>query len=994
MEKINDCAMMNHKKIQLNLKKTINVYLILLFIIFLILPGDSSGQIRAGSGYLKMLHGAREVGIGGTITSALDFTYSFYANPGATGFLREWQWSATYTNWISDLYNASFLYGRKIRMPWSRWTKFALGINYLGIPEFNNADELSTPVSGNNLLITASIGQQLSFISNNLSFGTNIKYFDSELALYEANALIFDIGLLYRTPRFTFLRSAAGSEFLDHIIFSSGLALTNLGNPIKFTDEKTPLPRTFRAGIALNIGSHHGFQIGVGTDYRVVRDEDGFMTFGSELSWRQLISLRLGYSWEDNLLGHFIFGASIRFDDQIINNMIFGRNNALRLDFAANQNNDFFASPYHGSVTYQPIGPEKFRLIAPPNNAIVNSDSVTLTWELTREPDLYDDVGYWLLVDQDSTKLVKVLTIAKRDKNSLFLSLKKGPFLVSQPTDQTHFLMDNLQSGDYFWTVLAYDIDRHVRFAEMKHRPIAKFHVTAPDPRIIAINFAYDPWITQDDYQGTLTLKINNFGERTARNFSLSIYDSTLKQANHQKEPASVAKVKKLISQQTLPPIKPGEEITVDLEWRTRYHGLHQVSADIFQAKHEDEVANTTCTAFYTIPKGIFTTRDTVCVQTHFYIIYDLPYVGKIFFDSSSTEVNEKYITEWIIDPPLAIFAKRLQENPSITISLQGTIDPNSNEDDIALANERTKAVHDTLLNLGVSMEQMEIKAGKVLPSRRMPGKPEDARWILEERRRVDITTDQSSEETLFKPLQTTYIEKIDSSIKFDVNIVGVVPIREGVVHLESDGLKDSLDINNLISGAKLVNTINWRLNQKKDEKEINNWLKKNTIYTLVLIDTLNRRFKVRPQKTYLETRIIGRERRYFVLAEFATTAAFYNFYWTSLLDVIPFLLENPNTRIRFSGHGCATGSEVINDRLSKKRANDFKRNFLQDVKKRYPELYEQITQRFDPSQGFGESQSFEIKSSESKIILIGDNNTPLGRQLNRRVMIFFHTLQ
>ena len=85
-------------------------------------------------------------------------------------------------------------------MPWSRWTKFALGINYLGIPEFNNENELATPVSGNNLLVTASIGQPISILSRNLSVGTNIKYYNSKLAEFDANSLIFDLGLLYRTP--------------------------------------------------------------------------------------------------------------------------------------------------------------------------------------------------------------------------------------------------------------------------------------------------------------------------------------------------------------------------------------------------------------------------------------------------------------------------------------------------------------------------------------------------------------------------------------------------------------------------------------------------------------------------------------------------------------------------------------------------------------------------------------------------------------------------
>ena len=42
-------------------------------------------------------------------------------------------------------------------MPWSRWTRFVIGINYLGIPDFNNANEQATSVSGNNLLLTGSV---------------------------------------------------------------------------------------------------------------------------------------------------------------------------------------------------------------------------------------------------------------------------------------------------------------------------------------------------------------------------------------------------------------------------------------------------------------------------------------------------------------------------------------------------------------------------------------------------------------------------------------------------------------------------------------------------------------------------------------------------------------------------------------------------------------------------------------------------------------------
>jgi outer membrane protein OmpA-like peptidoglycan-associated protein len=974
MEKINDCQIKTMKINELISNKS---YLIFSLIISvgLLFPYQSRGQVRAGVGYLKMLHGAREVGTAGTMAAALDHSYSFYANPAATGFLREWQWSATYTNWISDVYNASFLYGRKIAMPWSRLTRFSIGANYLGIPEFTNSSQSGTLVSGNNLLVTGSVGQPLSFLTSNLSLGVNLKYFNSNLANFEADALIFDLGLLYRTPRFGFQVLSLG--LFDYIIFSSGISVTNLGNPMMFISEETPLPKTLRGGIAVNLGKHHGLQMSLGADYKKVRDENDYFTLGSEVSWRQLFALQMGYSWEDNLLGHFTFGGSIRIDDQIINNTIFGRNNALRLDLATNENNSVVDSPYHGTVTHQPLGPESFSMFEPAYGQRIDSDSVTLKWEFSRDPDLYDDVYYWLLVDGDSSKLAQIVEFSKQNKDVLFQFLDDASFLINQPIITTDLSINKLQSGNYFWTVLAYDKDNHIHFAELNSRPIAKFRVTVPDPRVITINFDYNPWITQDDYQGMLKFTIVNAGDRTAENFSLSIYDSTVQKP-----------VNNVIYEQSIPQIQPGDTLNLELKWQTLQHGLHEIKTKIVKADNKDKVVQSYNELFYTIPKGTFTTQDTVFIQHQYHIIYDLPYVGKIFFDSSSAVVKQQYFRDWLIEPALEVFAKRLKENRSIRIWLQGTIDPNSAETNVSLANERALAVRNTLYSLGVNLDQMVILDGIKLPARRLPRNPEDRRWVLEERRRLDITTDEPSEEILFKPLQTTYIGKTDSTIIFNSNILGVVSFQEGEIHLASDNQTESLNISDKFDGANLTKKIDWLL----DESKVNNWLKKSADYYLTVTDSLYRTFKVRPQKTYLDSKLTGRERRYYVLAKFESASPFYNFYWTNLINTVTFLLENPRMRMRFHGHGCAIGPESINNPLSKKRAKYFQNKFLEEVQDRYPNLYEEIKQRNDPPKGSGESQPLEFRTEDGKTVILGDNNTPLGRQLNRRVMIFFYT--
>ncbi len=490
--------------------KNFNIKFKSIFIIAILIglcwPVGLNAQIRAGSGYLKMLHGAREVSHWGTTTGALDYTYSFYTNPATTGFLREWQWSATYTNWIGDIYHAAFLYGQRLRTPWSRWTRFALGINYLGIPEFDNGSPVEAAVSGSNLLVTASLGQPLSFLSQNLSLGFNLKYFSSELARYKTDAVIWDTGLLIRTPRFRLMNT--GRALLDNLILSAGVSLTNNGADMTFITEKTPLPQTKRAGVAVNMGAHSGFQMNVELDYRKIRDEDGYLTLGAELSWRKIFLLRAGYSREDNLLGHFTFGGGIQLDDRLLQQTIWGRNNALRLDLATNENNQRLSSPYHGSITFEPIGPEGFHLLSPTYNQLIDVEAVLLRWETTREPDLFDDLFYWLLVDQDGLKLAQTLHDLKKNRENIPDLLNSRNFLLNQSISQDEFPMTDLQGGNYFWAVIAHDSDDHFKAGKMNQHTIAKFRVTKPDPRVIAIEFKPDYWITEDSHQGNLKFKI------------------------------------------------------------------------------------------------------------------------------------------------------------------------------------------------------------------------------------------------------------------------------------------------------------------------------------------------------------------------------------------------------------------------------------------------------------------------------------------------------
>lgn len=937
----------------------------------------AQAQIRAGLGYLKMLPGVRGIGLAKTTTAALDFTDSFYANPAATGFLREWQWSASYTNWISEVYDTSFLFGKQVRTPWSRYTRFVLAANYLGIPEFTSSSR--APVSGDHLLATVGIGQPLSWISENISAGANVKYFSAHLADYHANSLIYDVGLLARTPRLYFL--SPGNEFLDYAIFSAGISLTNFGQPIQFDRVGTPLPQTLRTGLAVNLGAHRGLQLNLAADYQEIRDEAGFFSLGSEISWQQIFSLRMGYSLEDNLLGNFNFGASVRVDDLRLNSLIPGRNNAIRFDLASNQNNEFFTTPYHASITHQPTGPEYFEFEYPLSGTRIDQDSLLLAWETTRDPDLYDATHFWLIVDPDSQKIAALTKRAQQNSSALVYDLNTTTdFFINQKQKQNTALLSHLPGGHYFWTVLASDKDNHLRFATANGQLVQHFYITQPQPEIIAFDFLPDQWITEDDFQGKLQITVENQGDRSARNFVLEIIDSA---AVFLASKNPVIDDGLPIVGQALPLLEPGQRATLEFEWRTREQGRHRLQAGIRRKNVPEDLVASRAEHFYTIPKGTFTAPPTLIAANLFETTFELPYFGKIFFEPGSPGIAPNYLHDSLIPAPLAQFATRLVAHPEMKISLQASIDRNSNEHDLTLADARAEAVRDSLISLGVRAHQIQTLPDTVIQRRQMPSKPEDAEWLRQEDRFVNISTEKRFEALLFGPTASLYVQKENRPVQFTAAIQSAAPLISGKVNLAGTDWRDSLAVLNSSPTRQFWGEVVW---EHRLAAPVGPWQDFDVRYDLVVTDSLHRQFKVRPQTARLAAEIRGKERLYFVLAQFKYARAYYGFYWTNLLENAASVLAEPNIRMQFIGHGCAVGSDAINLALSQKRATQFTSLFLNDLSQRNPELFGQILSRIDAPQGRGETEPLGIISPQGNRIILGDNQSPLGRNLNRRV--------
>ncbi|MGH7456993.1 MAG: CARDB domain-containing protein, partial [bacterium] len=358
----------------------------------------------------------------------------------------------------------------------------------------------------------------------------------------------------------------------------------------------------------------------------------------------------------------------------------------------------------------------------------LQSDSVRVAWEATKDPDLYDDVTYWLVVDQDSAKIANTINSANQSTSALFQTLESTPFFISQRLNGTDFPLRDLHGGEYFAAVLAYDQDRHLRFAKSDQHNIQRFRVAFPDIEITNITFDYSPWITEDDYQGRLQIAIKNSGQRLARNISLALYDSTAVTLTSTSNGAA-----KSLVQSVIPELAAGAVDTVNLEWRTAQSGLHHLIARVDmenRVREMNEKNNWRNAAFYTIPKGRFATDDTVAIFTLSRLAYEVPFIAEVYFDRNSAVVQPEYFHRRIPGPQLKILAQRLKARRDLQVSLQGFVDPNSGERETALADARATAVRDSLLSLGVNPEQITLVPGEVLPIRRTPANPDDARWV------------------------------------------------------------------------------------------------------------------------------------------------------------------------------------------------------------------------------------------------------------------------
>ncbi|MCJ7812655.1 PorV/PorQ family protein [bacterium] len=959
----------------------------LLGVFIFLLPVVCLGQGSVGLPFLKIGIGARQTGMVNVFTGVGDDLYTLYLNPGGLGHLRRWQWSAAYNKYFSDIYQANLTYIKQLRILGSRKSTLGLSSVYLGMPSWDATGGKESPVSVGHFLVSVALGQRLDWINHALSFGINVKSISSRFDTYSAHGLATDMGFLLKPDRFDL--GSFGMGIFDYGIITCGVSLLHLGTEMKFDNESSLLPRTWRAGASLHLGKYRAWSVLLATDFVGVRNRDWTVGIGTEIWWRDMVGMRLGYCANKEDLGDLSFGLGFRWNN-VMNTLLdlpttYG--DAFELDMADVDYGDVLQQTYRGTLSHYSIAPEPFRLGEPEVETaqeIGRASRIELSWERALDPDPFDEIQYIILIDKNNSIIEKAIHGLERDVEGFLNSPLRDSLLVCAFTPAISYNTSAVEGGVYHWAVVAYDLDMHVQLASKGKERIGQFIIATPDLLVREFIFVPSPWITTTPEQGNLTFVLANEGNAPSVGFRFIVQDLFSDYETFKDTVSSV------LFEAFIPELFTGEDTTFQIDWSTENQGLHiiQTIVDSDSSVLEiNKVNNIRRDFVVSIPKGELIVPDTVEVVATGYDFTEIPVVPEIYFAPHSSQIDSFYVNHRTILPPiLKTLAERLKQFPEVTLKVMGSIDLLSGEEDPGLADERAENVRSKLIEMGVQASRIIVEKDhpeKILGNRDMPVDPQDAVWIMEQNRVVTFSCSQVDEFNIFGPQKVAVDTTIRDTVLFRVQVISPAQVQDW--RLEGQPRSIYVTREGLILGERLWGDVLW------NGTDLNKVLvPRNNQYqfTLTLTDTLGRSFRTHPDSIYLQQRRTIRKRVVFGAAKFAQTEPVYQFYWDRLMDIVTELIENPNMNLVFEGHACAIGPDYVNDRLSYQRALRFSEAFIERIKEIYPDNYNRILSRIESPKGYGEKEPLWIQLKGGEEVFLGVNTSPIGRYLNRRIMV------
>ncbi len=240
---------------------------LVLIIWALVLPSQAygSGSGTTAASFLKVAVGARAAAMGEAFSAVVNDTTSLYWNPGALVQVKDREFSATYNQGFTGIYQGY----RGAALPiWGGTV--ALGVNYVNMGKMEGRDEWGEPsgeFSAFDRQVSVGYGNQ---ISPRLGVGLAVGLIESNIDDDSKSAYSGNLGILFS--------------------LSESVSLALVGQNIGTSLGTDPLPFTIRGGVAVKSGS-----LILAADLVNPSDEPVYYCAGLEWWLVKMLALRLGY---------------------------------------------------------------------------------------------------------------------------------------------------------------------------------------------------------------------------------------------------------------------------------------------------------------------------------------------------------------------------------------------------------------------------------------------------------------------------------------------------------------------------------------------------------------------------------------------------------------------------------------------------------------------------------------------------------------------------
>lgn len=287
------------------MKSTVPFALILLILWVIFSPAWSQFRKVATTGYafLEIPVSAREAALGETSTTfANPDAAAVFANPGMLGFIQnQHAVHGSFANYLVDTRHQALAY--VYRHP--SLGSFALSVNQLDMGEMVetvNADPLNP--GGNYLVLGTFKADALAIglsyarrLTDLFAFGITTKYIREQIARYQSENIIFDVGMMY----YTGFRSLRIGGYIQ-----------NFGVDSKYLDDTFKMPMVFKLGGSMELWDSplSRQRLTLCLDALHPSNYSERVHSGVEYSYRNMLILRVGYKFNYDL-GGFTAGCGL-----------------------------------------------------------------------------------------------------------------------------------------------------------------------------------------------------------------------------------------------------------------------------------------------------------------------------------------------------------------------------------------------------------------------------------------------------------------------------------------------------------------------------------------------------------------------------------------------------------------------------------------------------------------------------------------------------------